>query len=82
MPLEAVPEADSGFAFPDDTVLAEVMRLPLKYREVVLLRYYCGMRIREAAEALHLTEGIVRGRLNRANELLRGRLKEWSDEKG
>lgn len=80
MDITALPEQPSSFVFPDSTVLTEVMRLPVKYREVILLRYYQGMKIKEAAQALHLSEGRVRSRLNRANEILKSRLKEWYDE--
>jgi len=80
MDLHSLPETPCEFGFPDHTVLTEVMRLPLKYREVILLRYYQGLKIKETAAALHLTEGKVRGRQNRANAILRDRLKEWYDE--
>ena len=76
-PLESLPESPADFAFPHGTVLAEVMRLPAKYREVVLLRYYEGLKLKEVAGALGLSEGRVRSRLNRANDMLRDRLKEW-----
>ena len=56
------------------------MRLPVKYREVILLRYYEGLKIKETAAALQLSAGRVRSRLNRANAILRSRLKEWYDE--
>lgn len=79
---DALPEGSADFAFPDDTVLTEVMRLPTKYREVVLLRYYEGLKLKEVASALRLSDGKVRARLNRANAILQGRLKEWYyDEK-
>lgn len=77
MDIDSLPEQPAHFTFPDDTVLNEVMRLPAKYREVILLRYYEGMKIREAASALRLSEGKVRFRLNKANQILRERLKEW-----
>lgn len=81
--VNSLPEQPAHFTFPDDTVLTEVMRLPAKYREVILLRYYEGLKIREAASALRLTEGKVRFRLNKANQILRERLKEWYfDEEG
>ena len=76
-PLESLPERPADFEFPDNTVLAEVMRLPAKYREVVLLRYYEGLKLKETASALGLSVGKVRTRLNRANDILRDRLKEW-----
>jgi len=78
--IELLSETPSGFVFPDNTVITEVMRLPVKYREVILLRYYQGMKIRETASVLKLTEGRVRSRLKRANAILRDRLKEWYDE--
>ena len=76
-PLESLPERPADFEFPDDTVLTEVMRLPAEYREVVLLRYYEGLKLKETASALKLSDGKVRSRLNKANEILRDRLKEW-----
>ncbi len=75
--LDSLPEKPADFAFPDNTVLTEVMRLPAKYREVVLLRYYGELKLKEVAGALRLSEGKVRSRLNKANDLLRDRLKEW-----
>ena len=60
-------------------MLTEVMSLPAKYREVVLLRYYKGLKLKEIASALRLSDGKVRSRLNRANTILRDRLKEWYD---
>ena len=74
---DSLPEQPADFDFPDNTVLTEVMRLPAKYREVVLLRYYEGLKLKEAASALRLSEGKVRSRLAKANDLLRDRLKEW-----
>ena len=75
--LDTLPERPVNFEFPDNTVLTEVMRLPAKYRGVILLRYYEGLKQKEVASALGLTEGKVRTRLNKANEILRDRLKEW-----
>ena len=74
---DSLPEQPADFDFPDNTVLTEVMRLPAKFREVVLLRYYEGLKLKEAASALRLSEGKVRSRLAKANDLLRDRLKEW-----
>jgi len=75
--MDSLPEQPADFSFPDNTVLTEVMRLPTKYREVILLRYYQGLKLKETAGALHLSQGKVRSRLNKANEILRDRLKEW-----
>ena len=75
--IDTLPEKPAEFELPDNTVLTEVMHLPAKYREVVLLRYYEGLKLKEVASALGLSDGRVRSRLNKANELLRDRLKEW-----
>ena len=75
--IDTLPEQPAVFEFPDNTVLTEVMRLPAKYREVILLRYYEGLKLKEVASALGLSDGRVRSRLNKANELLRDVLKEW-----
>ena len=75
--INTLPEQPADFAFPDNTVLTEVMHLPAKCREVILLRYYEGLKLKEVASALGLSDGRVRSRLNKANELLRDRLKEW-----
>ena len=77
VPMEALPERHADFVFPDNTVLTEVMRLPVKYREVVLLRYYEGLKLKEVASALRLSSSKVRTRLKRANAILQESLKEW-----
>ena len=75
--LETLPEPVSASGFPDDTVIIAVSRLPGKYREVILLRYYKGMKIHETAEALGISESAVKQRQKRANDLLRIKLKGW-----
>lgn len=52
-----------------------IARLPGKYRTPIELCYLEGLTYEEAAHRLSLTENTVRGRLARARELLRARLK-------
>jgi RNA polymerase sigma factor (sigma-70 family) len=52
----------------------EVQRLPAKYRDPLVLCYLQGQTNQEAARRLNWPVGSVKGRLNRARELLRGRL--------
>ena len=47
-----------------------VLRLPERYRSVVLLRHTEGLKLREIAAVLDLPEGTVASRLNQGLELL------------
>ncbi|MBQ7137635.1 MAG: sigma-70 family RNA polymerase sigma factor [Clostridia bacterium] len=78
--ISLLPECAQADEYQDPTVLNEVMRLPAKLREVILLRFYQGLTIQEAADALHIGASAVKSRQRRAGELLRQRLKEWYDE--
>jgi len=72
--LEAIGEEP---ALPDDTLLMEIMKLPPRYREVILLFYYQEMKIREIAEVLGTPVSTVAVRLKRARERLTPVLKGW-----
>lgn len=54
----------------------EIMALPEKYREVILLRYYQELTVKEIALLLHLPSTTVAGRLKRAKAMLKSALKE------
>ena len=62
---------------PDGTVTRAVMKLPSKYREVVLLAYYQEMKLREIAEMLKIPQATAATRLRRARLMLQDELKEW-----
>ena len=65
LPEPAIPpKADSIL------LTLEVMRLPTKERETVLLRYYLGMTMKDIAEVLHVTSTTVSKRLSRACQKL------------
>lgn len=76
--LDAVPEPVAVLA-PDervvqqrsDSVLAAVMRLPLKYREAIFLFYFKGLSIREIAHIAGASEASVSQRLSRGRAKLR-----------
>ncbi|MBQ3485076.1 MAG: RNA polymerase sigma factor [Clostridia bacterium] len=55
----------------DRTLLLTVRQLPEKYRQVVILRYYQGMSLDEAAEALDISRSAVHHRLHKALDKLR-----------
>jgi RNA polymerase sigma factor (sigma-70 family) len=52
----------------------ELQRLPERYRTPLILCYLQGHSQEEAARQLGLSKGVMRGRLNRGREQLRGRL--------
>ncbi|MCL2694446.1 MAG: sigma-70 family RNA polymerase sigma factor [Oscillospiraceae bacterium] len=58
------------------SVSAEVGKLPLKYREAVLLYYYRELTTEETAKLLKVPRTTVEYRLRRAKTLLRKTLKE------
>ena len=71
---EPIAPCDEG----DEEVVAAVMKLPVKLREVILLYYYQGMNTHEVADSLGIQQSSVSGRLKRAREKLR-RLLEGRD---
>ncbi len=75
---ESLPEPTAYDAdLTDDTVIKEIMRLPHKYKEVLLLYYYQEMKTSEVAQALGIPEATVSIRLKRAREKLKPHFEEW-----
>ena len=75
--LDKLPEASVPFDPVDDTVITEVMKLPPKYREVILLYYYQGLKLREIADMMSLPEATLSTRLKRARAKLKEKLERW-----
>lgn len=65
--------------YEDNSVFNEVMKLPLKYREIIHLYYYENYSTVEIASILHKKEATVRSLLSRGRNLLREVLKEEYD---
>ena len=73
VPLDHCP----AFAAPEhQTLYAEVMALPAKYRLPLYLYYYEGYAVAEVGELLGLKPSTVQTRLARAREKLKAQLKE------
>ena len=49
----------------------DVMRLPEKMRQVILLHYYQQLTLREIGEILHISISSVHARLRKAEDMLR-----------
>ena len=77
IPLDQLPEPYADAPIPDRTVIETVLALPLGLRQVILLRYWQTMKIKEIGEALHLSPETVKKRLKRANQKLSAQLKGW-----
>lgn len=65
--------------YKDSSVLNEVMKLPLKYREIIHLYYYENYSTVEIASILHKKESTIRSLLSRGRNLLKKVLKEEYD---
>lgn len=59
-----------------ENIFEQVLTLPIKLREVIILQYYEELSVNEIAELLDLKSNTVKTRLHRAKKLLRNSLKE------
>ena len=57
-------------------LLRQVMDLPIKYREVILLYYYQDFKVNEIAEILGISESNIKMRLNRGRKKLKDDFEE------
>ena len=56
------------------SLMMEIMRLPRKYMEAILLYYYEDMKVAEIAEMLGISDTVISRRLKKAREMLKGML--------
>lgn len=73
--LEDVPQGMVAALPEDRSLLLDIMSLPDKYKQPILLYYYQDMTIEETAEALGISKSTVHNRLRKAESLLRLALK-------
>ncbi|QDP39507.1 sigma-70 family RNA polymerase sigma factor [Radiobacillus deserti] len=57
-----------------NVILHSILSLPIKYREVIVLRYYRDLSIKEISKTLQVKESTVKTRIMRAKEKLKGKL--------
>lgn len=80
--LDAVGEVGDGRPFDggleqrdaERDLRRKVLLLPEKYRDALILFYFQGQDIAEAARILEVPEGTLKARLSRGRDLLRARL--------
>ena len=65
--------------YKDNNVLNQVMKLPLKYREIIHLYYYEGYTTVEISNIVNKKEATVRSLLSRGRNMLKIELKEEYD---
>lgn len=71
--LDQLPEKFWSFLTEDDGWLMEdILNLPDREKDVVLMYYYQGMSVREIGDALNLNASSVSKRLEKARRRLRG----------
>ena len=68
---EMIPEPVSPVEPEEESLTIEIMKLPVKLKEVALLCWFQGMTYSEAAETLGISLQAVGSRLNRARRKLR-----------
>ena len=64
----------------DRTLLLTVQQLPERHKQIVILRYYQGMSLDEAAKVLGISRSSAHHRLQKALKQLRIELDEGRDE--
>ncbi|WP_225948144.1 sigma-70 family RNA polymerase sigma factor [Paenibacillus sp. OAS669] len=71
--INTVSEATrDGYSTLDDTgILDKVMRLSVKYREMIVLHYYQNMTLQEISAVLKISHEAAKSRLRRAKEQLK-----------
>jgi RNA polymerase sigma-70 factor, ECF subfamily len=79
---ESTSSEDSFFKKNEAAELSKkVLSLPMKYREVIILFYYEGLKIREMVELLVVKEQTIKTRLSRARKMLEKMIKESEEWK-
>jgi RNA polymerase sigma-70 factor (ECF subfamily) len=73
---ELIPAASGSSQETRITVSGEIAKLPVKYREVILLYYYSELKTSEIAKLLKIPRTTVDYRLRQAKALLKKTLKE------
>jgi len=69
--LDMLPDEAISCSQEQSELFLDLINLPEKYKEVILLHYYQQLSLEETAQALHISKRTVSYRLNKARALLR-----------
>lgn len=72
---QALPEDELERGELQDLIQSEILKLPEKYRTVIVLKYIDELSLKEISEILELPIGTVKTRIHRGREALRNRLR-------
>ncbi|CAN5694126.1 RNA polymerase sigma factor SigM [soil metagenome] len=72
LPIEPETPDPTGWLADRDQLESAFRRLPIEQRAVVVLHFYVGLSLKEAAGVLAIPEGTARSRLHYALRLMRG----------
>jgi RNA polymerase sigma-70 factor (ECF subfamily) len=72
---EALPEEEIETMELQQTIQKEILKLPDKYRTVIVLKYIDELPLKEISEILDIPIGTVKTRIHRGREALRKQLR-------
>ena len=82
VPMETIESTSKSYSEEEllkeeksEIIIQEILKLPIKYKEVILLYYYQDLLTSDIAKILNLPETSVRTRLRRAREIIKEKLK-------
>lgn len=75
--LDQLPERGEADKYVDPTLFLEVMNLPEKYRQVIILHFYQNLSLVEIGQVLGVPSSTIRSRLLRAKSKLHNKLEGW-----
>ena len=72
--IDELPIREEAAEGGDRELAMDIQNLPFKYKQIILLYYYQGLNLREAAEALGISPATAQRQLKKAEALLKAGL--------